>query len=76
LVAGETNIFQIGQKVKLSTGGPEMCVEDIQGNACVCRWFVNGSDKSGRFVDQCLVPVVKTSLVIHGKRGGHTSNRP
>ena len=51
-MAGETNIFQIGQKVKLSTGGPEMCVEDIQGNACVCRWFVNGSDKSGRFVDQ------------------------
>ena len=65
---GETNDFQIGQKVKLNTGGPEMSIEDVQGNVCVCRWFINGQDKSGKFVDQCLVPVARTAPVIHRKR--------
>ena len=73
-MAGETITFQIGQKVRLNTGGPEMSIEDVQGNTCICRWFVNGSDKTGKFVSQCLVPVDKTSLVIHGKREKLTAN--
>lgn len=67
-MVGDSNIFQVGEKVKLNTGGPEMSVEDIQGNTCVCRWFLNGLDKTGKFVDRCLVPAVKTTPLIHGKR--------
>lgn len=64
-MADDAKNFQVGEKVKLNTGGPEMSVEDIQGNTCVCRWFINGIDKSGKFVDQCLVPVVRVPPVIH-----------
>lgn len=71
---GNTNNFQVGDKVKLNTGGPEMSIEDIQDNVCVCRWFVNGQDKTGKFVDQCLVPVARTSLVIHGKQRKFIAN--
>lgn len=67
-MAGDTNNFQVGEKVKLNTGGPEMSVEDIQGNTYVCRWFINGLAKTGKFVDQCLVPVVNKPPIIHGKR--------
>ena len=67
-MVGDTNNFRIGQRVKLNTGGPEMSVENTEGNTCICRWFVNGQDKTGKFVDQCLVPVIRNPPVIHGKR--------
>ena len=65
---GDTKKFQVGDKVKLNTGGPEMSIEDVQSNICVCRWFVNGLAKTGKFVGQCLVPVVNKPPIIHGKR--------
>ena len=67
--------FQIGEKVRLNTGGPEMSVEDIHGNTCVCRWFINGTDKTGTFVAQCLIPAVKIAPVIHGRRKDLTADR-
>ena len=74
-MAGETHNFQIGEVVQLNTGGPEMSVEDIQGNICICRWFINRQDKSGSFVDRCLVPVSKKSPVIHSNRRGVAVNQ-
>ena len=67
-MTGETNNFEIGQKVKLNTGGPEMSVENVQGNICVCRWFKDGVAKTDKFVDKCLVLAVRPSPIIHGKR--------
>ena len=73
-MTGEENNFQVGQKVRLNTGGPEMSVENIKGHTCVCRWFVNGVAKTDKFVDQCLVVVAKTPIIIHGKRRALVAN--
>lgn len=74
-MAGDTNNFKIGQQVKLNTGGPEMSVENTEGNTCVCRWFINGQAKTGKFVDQCLVLVVKTPPLIHRARKEFAANK-
>ena len=74
-MTGESNYFKVGQKVKLNTGGQEMSVEDIQGNICVCRWFINGAAKTDKFVDRCLILAVRTTPIIHGKRKVFTANQ-
>ena len=45
-----------------------MSVESTDGNTCTCRWFVNGLAKTGEFVDRCLVPVIKSPPITHGKQ--------
>ena len=52
-----------------------MSVEDIQGNICVCRWFINGAAKTDKFVDRCLILAVRTTPIIHGKRKVFTANQ-
>lgn len=55
--------YEIGDKVKLNTGGPDMTVQataTTPTGVYTCQWFAGKKLDSGRFPFASLVPVEKT----------------
>lgn len=54
--------FQIGETVKLKSGGPEMTVADSGGEARIyCQWFSGSKLQGGYFDEDALESVSKDS---------------
>jgi uncharacterized protein YodC (DUF2158 family) len=55
---GKTSEFQVGDTVRLKSGGPLMTVEAIQydeDDAILCVWFAENEKKSDEFIPETLV---------------------
>lgn len=62
--------YQIGDKVKLNVGGPDMAIQSIVEErygddkgfigSYRCQWFAGKKLDSGTFPEESLIPVMKT----------------
>jgi uncharacterized protein YodC (DUF2158 family) len=50
--------FNVGDIVKLKSGGPEMTVEDVGGDAISCVWFTDAEIGRSKFLEETLQKAV------------------
>ncbi|MDM1545515.1 DUF2158 domain-containing protein [Ignatzschineria indica] len=55
-------MFQIGDTVRLKSGGPIMTIVDIEKNDgypayCTCAWFLDGVPQTASFIEAALIKV-------------------
>lgn len=63
--------FQLGDIVKLKSGGPEMTVDYVFGDGDYrCQWFAGKKLESGRFPEQSLLPASATQPIPPSGAGG------
>lgn len=63
------NTFNVGDIVKLKSGGPEMTINSVSTNSqtgeftgvYTCQWFAGKKLDQGRFPEESLIPVVEES---------------
>jgi uncharacterized protein YodC (DUF2158 family) len=63
------NTFNVGDIVKLKSGGPEMTINAISTHyetdeftgTYTCQWFAGKKLDQGKFPEESLIPVVKES---------------
>lgn len=62
------NKFNVGDMVKLKSGGPEMTIRIVRTNTqeffigtYTCQWFAGKKLDEGTFPEESLIPVVKAS---------------
>lgn len=62
------NKFNVGDIVKLKSGGPEMAIREVRINLhqiftgdYVCQWFAGKKLDQGVFPEESLIPVIKES---------------
>ena len=63
--------FEVGDLVKLKSGGPEMTVQKAWNDGdCTCQWFAGKKLESGRFPKESLEPAsVKPPIPTPGAGG-------
>ncbi len=52
--------FQVGDVVRLKSGGPHMTVREVGNDEVVCQWFVGGKHDS---VSEAVFPVASLEKV-------------
>ncbi|WP_373033475.1 YodC family protein [Sulfurovum sp.] len=66
---GKKNTFNVGDIVKLKSGGPEMTIRSVNkhyetkefSGTYECQWFAGKKLDQGHFPEESLMPVVKES---------------